>query len=76
MMQGGDKTPLLTFDVGKLAGNDADREKRLRQLLNEDAAKDKVKEQAKDQGKGQTQDAPADDQAKAAAPAGSAPAQP
>ena len=25
--------PLLTFDVGKLAGNDADREKKLRQFL-------------------------------------------
>jgi regulator of protease activity HflC (stomatin/prohibitin superfamily) len=36
VMQGGDKTPLLTFDVSKLAGNDADREKKLRQLLSEE----------------------------------------
>ena len=38
VMQGGDKTPLLTFDVGKLAGNDAEREKKLRQMLNEEEA--------------------------------------
>jgi regulator of protease activity HflC (stomatin/prohibitin superfamily) len=73
MMQGGDKTPLLTFDVGKLQGTDAEREKRLRQLLNEEQAKDKVKEEAM---KGQAQDAPAPDQAKGASPAGSVPAKP
>jgi regulator of protease activity HflC (stomatin/prohibitin superfamily) len=43
MMQGGDKTPLLTFDVSKLAGNDADREKKLRQLLNDEDNKEKAK---------------------------------
>jgi len=43
MMQGGDKTPLLTFDVGKLMANDADREKKLHQLLNEEEAKEKAK---------------------------------
>jgi regulator of protease activity HflC (stomatin/prohibitin superfamily) len=43
VMQGGDKTPLLTFDVSKLAANDADREKKLRQLLAEEEAKDKAK---------------------------------
>src|SRR5262249_19428475 len=43
MMQGGEKMPLLTFDVGKLAGTDADRERRLRQILNEEEAKEKEK---------------------------------
>src|SRR3954465_3054760 len=36
MMQGGDKLPLLTFDTSKLALNDAEREKKLRELLAED----------------------------------------
>jgi regulator of protease activity HflC (stomatin/prohibitin superfamily) len=43
MMQGGDKTPLLTFDVSKLAANDAEREKKLRQILNEEENKEKAK---------------------------------
>ena len=43
VMQGGDKTPLLTFDVGKLVGNDADREKKLRQILAEEEVKEKAK---------------------------------
>jgi regulator of protease activity HflC (stomatin/prohibitin superfamily) len=43
LMQGGDKAPLLTFDVGKLAGNDADREKRLRQLLEDEENRGKAK---------------------------------
>jgi len=38
MMQGGDKTPLLTFDIGHLAGSDADREKKLAALLGDDEA--------------------------------------
>jgi regulator of protease activity HflC (stomatin/prohibitin superfamily) len=38
MMQGGDKTPLLTFDVTHFAGTDAEREKKLAQLLGEDDA--------------------------------------
>jgi regulator of protease activity HflC (stomatin/prohibitin superfamily) len=42
-MQGGDKTPLLTFDVGRLAGNDEGREKRLRQLLDEEENRSKSK---------------------------------
>jgi regulator of protease activity HflC (stomatin/prohibitin superfamily) len=42
MMQGGDKTPLLTFDVGKLGIGDADREKKLRQLLEEEESKEKT----------------------------------
>ncbi|MET0595072.1 MAG: prohibitin family protein [Polyangiaceae bacterium] len=45
MMQGGDKTPLLTFDVGKFAGNDADREKKLRQMLEEEEVKGKATRQ-------------------------------
>jgi regulator of protease activity HflC (stomatin/prohibitin superfamily) len=73
MMSGGDKLPLLTFDVGKMAGSDAEREKKLRQLLNEEDAKDKVK---KEQAKAQAQDAPIPDQAKEPDPAGSAPAKP
>ena len=36
MMQGGDKTPLLTFDVAHLSGSDADREKRLAELLGDE----------------------------------------
>ena len=43
VMQGGDKTPLLTFDVGKFAGNDADREKRLRALLEDEENRGKAK---------------------------------
>jgi regulator of protease activity HflC (stomatin/prohibitin superfamily) len=47
MMQSGDKLPLLTFDVRGLAGNDATREKRLRELLEETTPKaaDKGKEE-------------------------------
>jgi regulator of protease activity HflC (stomatin/prohibitin superfamily) len=44
MMQGGEKMPLLTFDVGKLAANDAEREKKLRQILAEEEAKEKAKQ--------------------------------
>ena len=36
MYQGGDKLPLLTFDVSKVAGSDADRKKELEALLRED----------------------------------------
>jgi hypothetical protein len=39
LMQSGDKLPLLTFDVRGLVGNDAGREKRLRELLEETAPK-------------------------------------
>jgi regulator of protease activity HflC (stomatin/prohibitin superfamily) len=49
LMQGGDKTPLLTFDVSKLAVNDAEREKKLRQLLNEEESKEKAKTPSSDQ---------------------------
>jgi len=38
MYQGGDKLPLLTFDVTKVAGSDADRKKELDTLLREDKA--------------------------------------
>jgi regulator of protease activity HflC (stomatin/prohibitin superfamily) len=54
MMQGGDKMPLLTFDVSKLAGNDADREKKLRQILNEEETKEKAKEKEKEKGNSDT----------------------
>jgi regulator of protease activity HflC (stomatin/prohibitin superfamily) len=37
--QGGDKLPLLTFDVSKVAGSDADRKRELEGLLREDKAK-------------------------------------
>lgn len=47
MMQSGDKLPLLTFDVRGLAGNDASREKRLRELLEETTPK--VAEKVKDE---------------------------
>lgn len=36
MMQSGEKMPLLTFDTSKLALNDAEREKKLRELLADD----------------------------------------
>jgi regulator of protease activity HflC (stomatin/prohibitin superfamily) len=45
VMQGGDKTPLLTFDVGKFAGNDEGREKKLRQMLEEEELKGKATRQ-------------------------------
>ncbi len=47
MMQSGDKLPLRTFDVRGLAGSDATREKRLRELLEETMPKvsDKPKEE-------------------------------
>jgi regulator of protease activity HflC (stomatin/prohibitin superfamily) len=38
VFSGGDKTPLLTFDTSKFAGSDAEREKKLAELLGEDAA--------------------------------------
>ena len=37
MMQGGDKTPLLTFDISGLGMSDAEREKKLEALLQDDA---------------------------------------
>jgi regulator of protease activity HflC (stomatin/prohibitin superfamily) len=37
LMNGGGQLPLLTFDVSKLNSNDADRDKRLRELLEETA---------------------------------------
>jgi regulator of protease activity HflC (stomatin/prohibitin superfamily) len=45
VMQGGDKTPLLTFDVGRFAGNDEGREKKLRQMLDEEEQKGKASRQ-------------------------------
>jgi len=42
MMQGGDKLPLLTFDTSKLALNDADREKKLKELLADDKAENQA----------------------------------
>jgi regulator of protease activity HflC (stomatin/prohibitin superfamily) len=66
VMQGGDKTPLLTFDVGRLAGNDEGREKKLRQMLEEEEVK----------GKASRQRASPDKSAEAAPPAPAAPANP
>jgi regulator of protease activity HflC (stomatin/prohibitin superfamily) len=37
LMNGSGSLPMLTFDVGKLGGSDADRDKRLRELLEETA---------------------------------------
>jgi len=51
LMQGGDKTPLLTFDVGKFAGNDEGREKKLRQMLEEEEIKGKATRQRASQEK-------------------------
>ena len=50
-MQGGDKTPLLTFDVGRLAGSDAERKKELRQMLEEEEIKGKATRQRASQEK-------------------------
>jgi regulator of protease activity HflC (stomatin/prohibitin superfamily) len=36
LMQGGDKLPLLTFDMSRLSLNDAEREQKLRELLAEE----------------------------------------
>ena len=38
MYQGGDKLPLLTFDVSRVAGSDGDRKKELEALLRDDKA--------------------------------------
>jgi len=51
VMQGGDKTPLLTFDVGRFTGNDAEREKKLRQMLEEEELKGKATRQRASQEK-------------------------
>jgi regulator of protease activity HflC (stomatin/prohibitin superfamily) len=42
MMQAGEKLPLLTFDTSKLALNDAEREKKLSELLAEDKSENKA----------------------------------
>jgi regulator of protease activity HflC (stomatin/prohibitin superfamily) len=42
MMNNGDKLPLLTFDTSKLALNDADREKKLKELLADDKSENKA----------------------------------
>ena len=42
MMQGGDKLPLLTFDVSRLSLNDAEREKKLTELLADEKKDDKA----------------------------------
>jgi regulator of protease activity HflC (stomatin/prohibitin superfamily) len=64
MMQGSGATPLLTFDVSKLGSNDAEREKKLRQLLQEEDNKEKQKAAEKSSAGKPTED-------KAAAPADS-----
>jgi hypothetical protein len=51
VMQGGDKTPLLTFDVGRFAGTDEAREKKLRQMLEEEELKGKASRQRASQDK-------------------------
>jgi regulator of protease activity HflC (stomatin/prohibitin superfamily) len=42
VMNGSEKIPMLTFDVGRLAMNDNEREKKLRDLLSESNAEPKV----------------------------------
>jgi regulator of protease activity HflC (stomatin/prohibitin superfamily) len=42
MMNNGDKLPMLTFDTSKLALNDADREKKLKELLADDKSENKA----------------------------------
>ncbi len=48
MMQSGDKLPLLTFDTSKLTLNDADREKKLKELLADDKSENKAVPQPND----------------------------
>jgi hypothetical protein len=73
-MQGGDKTPLLTFDVGRFAGTDEAREKKLRQMLEEEELKGKASRQRASQDK-QVEAAPPPPPAPSAAPS-AAPANP
>ncbi|HEX3596501.1 MAG TPA: SPFH domain-containing protein, partial [Polyangiaceae bacterium] len=65
MMNGGGALPMLTFDVSKLGGSDADRDKRLRDLLEETAPSTKGSKTPADQ-------QPAPSPATAPAPATSA----
>jgi regulator of protease activity HflC (stomatin/prohibitin superfamily) len=64
MMQGGDKTPLLTFDMSKITGSEADREKRLAELLGDDETATKPGSKPADQAKPEDKptDKPADAQ--------------
>jgi regulator of protease activity HflC (stomatin/prohibitin superfamily) len=48
MMQSGDKLPLLTFDTSKLSLNDAEREKKLQELLADDKSDNKAVPQPAD----------------------------
>jgi regulator of protease activity HflC (stomatin/prohibitin superfamily) len=48
MMQSGDKLPLLTFDTSKLTLNDAEREKKLKELLADDKSENKAVPQPND----------------------------
>jgi regulator of protease activity HflC (stomatin/prohibitin superfamily) len=48
MMQSGDKLPLLTFDTSKLTLNDAEREKKLQELLADDKSDNKAVPQPAD----------------------------
>ncbi len=77
MMQSGDKLPMLTFDISRLAGNDAAREKRLRELLEETTPHptEKAKEETAE---GATKDKPAEQKAefKPAEAPSAAPAEP
>jgi hypothetical protein len=67
MMQGGAKLPLLTFDASRLALDDAEREKKLRELLADEKKDDKPVASAP------AAFAPAVAPAQSAAPAASAP---
>ena len=69
MMQSGDKLPLLTFDTSKIALGEADREKKLRELLAEDKAEDKGEDKSAPKAAGATF-------TPAAAPSATAPAVP
>ena len=76
MMNGGGQTPLLTFDVSKLAGNDAEREKKLRELLAqaEGTGSQESAEKREEKGKkGKGTEPPAPTAASPPAPAPSAP---
>jgi regulator of protease activity HflC (stomatin/prohibitin superfamily) len=48
MMQSGDKLPLLTFDISKISLNDAEREKKLKELLADDKNDNKAVPQPSD----------------------------
>lgn len=72
MMQSGDKLPMLTFDTSRLTMNDAEREKKLRELLAEEKNDQPISTPADQNGSTPAAVPPAPAPAAPAAPASSA----